>query len=375
LTLNEFYKENLSDVIEVFDFGLQDWIYHSQKLPFGIHSIKSLQINSQEIILYGGLRLNEENKFECNTQVFLYNCQSNKIEEWVNLSHISENKENYLNILMSKNEDSSRLYILLTKNHSDCAFEFDFDLVILDLVNLTINSFPSLSNIFVDEFKKKVFKPIDIQEDENEVIFTCQHMHIQTCLVKTSIPLKHFESKSILTQNLTFNKIVSDTSLGSDPILLKKSDKNVSSLLPLVLSQINKNINLSPDSFVIKNNMIMIYNLDSNKVIQRKIPSLFHSYFKKSECIFLNDDLVFICGGFKISKLATQVTKERSNLCFLYSIINDKWIVPLCLRDSSDETFSNVTFVNSKLLTTNEPKTNHKMIIYKESSKCFRLFL
>lgn len=342
-------------------------MYHKHKFPFKVHSIQTLKINSYETLLYGGQILNKEGKFTCNTKTVLYNNETNTFKEWIDLGQFNPNKE-YLSILINKNEESSQLFITLTKNHSDFIFEFDFDFLLLDLIKLQINAFPNLSSLFVDEFNKKVFKPILVESTKQDIVFTCQHMHIQTCIIITKIPLLEFQNK-LKSTKLIFKKIMSDLSLGSNPILYRKTQKNTSTLFPLVLSQNNRTIDLSPSSFMIKDNSIHIYYIHTNKLQKRSIPFLLHGYFKKCETLFINDDLVFICGGYKILKQHDKVIKEHSKYCFIYSIKLNKWIVPYSIKCSGSEECDNVCFVNSSLLDMTLPMINHKLIVYKQSSK------
>jgi hypothetical protein len=163
---------------------------------------------------------------------------------------------------------------------------------------------------------------------------------------------------------------MSDLSLGSNPIIYRKTDKNTSSFLPLVISQNNKNIDLSPSTFMIKDGFIFIYNINTNQIQKRPIPDLFDGFFKKSESVFINDDLVFICGGYRILRKENKVIKEFSKSCFIYSIKMNTWIAPLAIRsDSPKPNNTNIMFVSSNLLQMTYPQIDHKLILYKQSSK------
>lgn len=370
--LNTVFKEKLSNCVEVFDFGLQDWMFHSKALPFKAHSMKSLVFSSGETILYGGFVKKTSNRFLVNTKLVLFDSKSESFTEWIDLALLSKEESEILDILVQKDLDSTRLFVMLTYNHSDSAFELEFDFFVLDVASLSVHRIPSFSRFFLDEFGKKVIKPVSIQQQAENLLFTCQHLYVQTCLFQTLIPLELLLSNASLEKPLELLSIHCNSSLGPSPIFLEKSNKNISYLFPLALANINRSIKASPDLLTIKEGHLFIYTFELNKMLRRKIPDLISPFMNQCKSVFINDDLVFICGGYFIMKSAKNISRKPSKMCFLYSIKEDKWVVPLSIKSgqkTEEKELSNVKFVNSNLLTMNSPKIHHNLIIFKKSSK------
>lgn len=365
--LSEIYREGLSDRVEVYDFGLQNWVFHKQALPFPVFSMKTLRVNSHETILFDGKVLDSENRPVANSKLVLYNCKSETFSEWVDLCQLYDDETSIQDVLICKNAESSELLVLVTKNHSDCAFELEADLFVFDSDSLEVRPFRSFSNRLVDKFNKKVFKPIQISQNKDVFVIMCRHLHMRNCLFKCSVPIDFFREEAQSDVPLKFSQIKSNSSIGTDPLFFQKPNKHKQSLFPLALSKINEAAQTSPDLFIIKNNFVSIYNLDQNSFSRRQVPEVLTGFFSQSESLFLNDDLVLICGGFKVAQIEGRVAKEPSRFCFVYSIAEDKWIAPVCVRNASVGDCPRVTFVNSDLLLMNSPKTNHKMLVFKKS--------
>ena len=112
--LNTVFKKNLSNCVEVFDFGLQDWMFHSKALPFKAHSMKSLVFSSGETILYGGFVKKTSNRFLVNTKLVLFDSKSESFTEWIDLALLSKEESEILDIHVQKDLDSTRLFVMLT---------------------------------------------------------------------------------------------------------------------------------------------------------------------------------------------------------------------------------------------------------------------
>lgn len=369
VNLGELCRNGMSDRIEFYDFGLQDWAFHAQSLPFAACSLKALRINSHETVLFDGKILDAENKPVPNTKLVLYNCQSDAFSEWLDLRQLYNEEVGIQDVLVCKNAESSNLLVMISKNHSECAFELEADLFAFDLQTLRVRCLFSFSNRLVDQFNKKVFKPLLIQQNGNDLEITCRHLHMRNCLFKSSIPADLF-CESIETETpLKFSQIGGDAPLGNNPILFQNPNKLKQSLFPLALSKINEAIRTAPDMLTIKAGSVFVYNLDRNTFCRRTVPAVLSGYLSHSQYLFINDDLVFICGGFKTTRVEGRLVKEPSRFSFIYSIVEDKWIAPICLRRESAESSSRVLFVNSSLLMMNTPKINHKIIMFEKSGR------
>ena len=372
---DKFWKmysaQNLCSTIEILDLNSLKWSVLTESLPFKVYSLKSLSLNQDETLLYGGYSFNELNLLRFNSKLIIFNRLNQSFKEWVDLKNIQPNKE-IIEVIINKNHDDNKLIIFLRIEHSESAFEVIGDLLIISLETGTIQRIPQFTNHLEDHFNKKIYVPIDLTISSSKLRIICKHLHIKTQLTEFFLNMDTLENNSSASSEVPLRKTIkSNKGIGGHPQIHFKTFSKASYLFPLISDSLNAD---QPECFqicFIRHNQICFYHIASNLIEYRQIPKELLEFFNQTQVLFLTDDLVLISSSYEFAKVDNKFVKKMSGLYYIYSIRKDCWIVPFCLKPklSKSKHVNKIVYVNTQILKRASPTIDHKIILHKNSGK------
>ena len=104
------------------------------------------------------------------------------------------------------------------------------------------------------------------------------------------------------------------------------------------------------------------------------MPDRLQNVFESLKSVYISENVIFFCGGF--IRLGKRAGKKVSDVSFLYSVSEDKWVFPRVVRswgqgegEGKADWGEHVFFVANELLRTRFGHQDHRVIIFQDQSQ------